>query len=146
MTPAGLRRSLSENALPAFLGTITAALLLFALTSTNSRISRLEDRVDAGFATQAAKIDAKFDAQETKFDARFEAQEAKFDARFEAIDAKIEAIDAKFDAKFEVIDTKIDEINLKLTALIAALNATTEVDAALDGQLLGASPVEQPTS
>lgn len=139
VTTTGIRRSLSDKALPAFLGTIAAALLLFALTSTNDRISRLEDRVDAGFAA----VDSKFDAIDAKFDAvdaRFEAQNARFDAKFDAIDAKFDAIDAKFDA----IDAKIDEINLKLTALIAALNATTEVDAAVDGRLLGASPVAKP--
>ncbi|MDE0607305.1 MAG: hypothetical protein OXH78_09140, partial [Acidimicrobiaceae bacterium] len=83
VTTTGIRRSLSDNALPAFLGTIVAALLLFALTSTNDRISRLEDRVDAGFEA---------------IDARFEAQNAKFEAEFDAIYAKFDAIDAKFDA------------------------------------------------
>ncbi|MCY3851457.1 MAG: hypothetical protein OXF75_11775 [Acidimicrobiaceae bacterium] len=131
VTTTGIRRSLSDKALPAFLGTIAAALLLFALTSTNDRISRLEDRVDAGFAA----IDTRFEA----IDARFEAQDAKFEAKFDAIEAK-------FEAKFDAIDAKIDEINLKLTAVIAALNATTEVDAALDGRLLGASPGEEPAS
>ena len=50
-----------------------------------------------------------------------------------------ERVDARFeaqDARFEALDAKIDEINLKLTALIAALNATAEVDAALEGRLL----------
>ncbi|MYG55104.1 MAG: hypothetical protein F4163_05660 [Acidimicrobiaceae bacterium] len=124
VTTTGIRRSLSDKALPAFLGTIAGALLLFALTSTNDRISRLEDRVDAGLAA---------------VEARFEAQNAKFEAKFNAQDAKIEA-------KFNAIDAKIDEINLKLTAVIAALNATTEVDAALDGRLMGESPVEEPAS
>ena len=65
------------------------------MTTDSDRISRLEDRMDAGFAA----VDARFDAQ----------------------------------------DAKIDEINLKLTALIAALNATDEIRAALEGQLLDSS-------
>ncbi len=63
-------------------------------------------------------IDAKFVRLETEMDARFVRLEAEVDAGFAAQDAKI------------------DEINLKLTALIAALNKTEEVDAALTGQLL----------
>ena len=79
----------------------------FVLTQTNDRISRLEDKVDAGFAQQDAKFDERFARQDAKFDERFARQ-----------------------------DEKLDEINLKLTALIAALNATAEVEAALDGRLL----------
>ena len=58
---------------------------IFSLTSNRSRIDRLEDTVNAGFAAQDAKIDA---------------------------------------------------IDLKLTALIAALNLTAQVDAAVEGRLL----------
>ena len=37
------------------------------------------------------------------------------------------------------------EINLKLTAPIAALNATDEMDAALEGRLIGtADPADEP--
>ena len=54
----------------------------------------------------------------------------------ESVDARFEAQDAKIDRLFAAQDAKIDEINLKLTALIAALNATAEVDAALQGRLL----------
>ena len=51
---------------------------------------------------------------------------------FNSIDARFAEVDAGFAAQ----DAKIDEINLKLTALIAALNKTEEVDAALSGRLL----------
>ena len=89
-------RKYLENPLQAFLATVVVLLFGFVLTQTNDRISRLEDKVDAGFAQQ----------------------------------------DAKFDERFAQQDEKLDEINLKLTALIAALNATAEVEAALDGRLL----------
>ena len=52
------------------------------------------------------------------------------------VDAGFAQQDAKFDERFAQQDEKLDEINLKLTALIAALNATAEVEAALDGKLL----------
>ena len=123
---------LPENPLPAILGAAIVLLLGFALTQTNDRISQtndrisgLEDKVDAGFA----RIDERFSAQDAKFEARFAVQDAKFEARFAALDDK-------FEARFAVQDDKLDEINLKLTALIAALNATAEVEAALEGRLL----------
>ena len=96
-----------EHPLQALLVTVVALLFGFVLTQTNDRITRLEDKVDAGFAQQDAKVDAGFAQQDAKFDERFAQQ-----------------------------DEKLDEINLKLTALIAALNATAEVEAALDGRLL----------
>ena len=37
--------------------------------------------------------------------------------------------------EIDTLDAKVDEINLKLTALIAALNMTAEVDAALTGEI-----------
>lgn len=47
---------------------------------------------------------------------------------------------AEQDAKIDALDAKIDEINLKLTALIAALIKTVEVDAAIEGRLLDSEP------
>ena len=60
------------------------------------------------------------------------------------VDAKFVKLEAEMDARFTAQDAKIDEINLKLTALIAALNKTEEVDAALTGRLLdpAADPAE----
>ncbi|MCY4663326.1 MAG: hypothetical protein OXC00_01525 [Acidimicrobiaceae bacterium] len=107
---ATLRSQAAENPLATFLGLVVVALLVAMLTTTNVRINRVEDKVDARFAAQDAKFDAKFDA-----------------------------LDAKFDTKFDALDAKFDEMNLKLTALIAALNATDEVDAAVEGSLLGGS-------
>ena len=48
--------------------------------------------------------------------------------------------DAKMDRRFAEQDAKIDEINLKLTALIAGLNMTGQVDAALEGRLRDPEP------
>ena len=94
-----LRGQIAENPLASFLGAMVVALLISMLATTNIRINRLEDRLDAGFAAQ----DAKFD---------------------------------KIDAKFDELEAKFDEMNLKLTALIAKLNATEDVDAALEGRLI----------
>ena len=61
-----------------------------------------------------------------KIDARFAQQDEKIDARFAQQDEKI-------DAKFASLERDVGEINLRLTALIAALNATDAVNAALEG-------------
>ena len=133
-----------EHPMQAILGAVIVLLLGFALTQTNDRISRLEDRfsrledrVDTGFA----KIDQRFTAQDAKIDQRFTAQDARIDQKFTAQDAKIEQ-------RFAQQDARLDEINLKLTALIAALNATAEVEAALEGKLLdpNAAPADEPTN
>ncbi|MCY4424362.1 MAG: hypothetical protein OXC06_14975, partial [Acidimicrobiaceae bacterium] len=55
-----LRAQIAENPLASFLGALVVALLVSMLTTTNIRINRLEDRVDAGFAAQDAKFEAKF--------------------------------------------------------------------------------------
>ena len=113
-TEPNLARRWIENPMQALLVTVLAFLFGFVLTQTNDRITRLEDKVDAGFA----RIDERFAQQDEKLDERFAQQNAKFDERFAQQ------------------DEKLDEINLKLTALIAALNATAEVEAALNGRLL----------
>ena len=101
-------RKYLEHPLQAFLVTVVVLLFGFVLTQTNDRITRLEDKVDIGFAQQ----------------------------------------DAKFDERFARQDEKLDEINLKLTALTAALNATAEVEAALDGRLLdpNTTPTDNPAN
>ena len=75
----------------------------------------------------------------------------RIDRLEDAMLAGFAAQDAKIDEKFGELDAKFDEMNLKLTALIAALNATEAVDAALEGRLLqpdggagGAGPGGEP--
>ncbi len=53
-----------------------------------------------------------------------------------SIDNRIDRLEDTMYAGF----AEVDEINLKLTALIAALNKTEEVDAALEGRLLDSEP------
>ena len=148
-----VRTNVAENPFVALTTAMLVALLGMLLMSVNSntdrldtRINRVEDKIEARFAAQDAKIEARFAEQDAKIEARFasidqrfEQQDAKFEARFAGIDQRFEQQDAKFealDAKFEALDAKLDDISLKLTALIAGLNATQQVGAALDGRLL----------
>ena len=121
-TKPSRKRSLPEHPLLAIIGTVAALLLIFTLTQTNDRISRVDDRV------------SRVDDRVSRVDDRISRLEDKVDAGF-----------AKIDERFTEQDAKFDEINLKLTALIAALNATAEVEAALDGRLLdpNTSPANQ---
>ena len=96
--------------IPALLGAALVAVIIFAFTTLDNRTTSLENRL-------------------TAFESRVDARFAQIDATFAAQDAKIEALDAK-----------IDEINVKLTALIAALNKTEEVDAALAGEITTNAP------
>lgn len=62
-------------------------------------------------------------------------------AGFAAQDARFDDLDDRIDD----LDDRIDELDLKLTALIAALNKSDEVDGAIEGRLLtpgaaGATP------
>ena len=60
-------------------------------------------------------------------------------ARFDDVNARIDRIEVRLDR----LEERVINIDLKLTALIAALNATEEVDAALQGRLLQPAAGEQ---
>ena len=58
--------------------------------------------------------------------------------RINRLEDRITRFENKVDARFDSLESDVAEINLKLTALIAHLNATEAVDAALEGRLTGA--------
>ena len=117
------------NTILGVLGAAFVAVLTFALTSTNARITRLENKVDAGFERVDQKIDTKFGELDGKIDTKFGELDGKIDTKFGELDGKI-------DTKFGELDGKIDNLDLKLTALIAGLNRTAAVEAALEGSVL----------
>ena len=130
-----VRTNVAENPFTAVMIAVVVALLGVLLMSNNSNTDRLDtriNRVEDSVVRLEEKIDARFAEQDAKFEARFAEQDAKFEARFASIDQRF----AQQDAKFEALDEKLDDIDLKLTALIAGLNATQQVGAALDGRLL----------
>ena len=58
-------------------------------------------------------------------------------------------MDARFaqvGARFAAIEEDVAEINLKLTAIIAALNMSEEVTAALEGRLIAPTPAHDPAN
>ena len=63
------------------------------------------------------EIEHKVDALDERIDARFDRQGERIDARFDSLERD-----------FDSLERDVGEINLRLTALIAALNATDEVE------------------
>ena len=159
-----LRTAVTDNLLVAVFGPLIVLLLGYSLYTTNDRFNEINNRfneidnrfndrfseidnrfndrfneINDRFAAQDARIDRRFAEMEARINDRFAAQDARIDRRFaemEArIDAKFAAQDARIDARLAAQDAKIDDIRLKLTALIAILNMTDEVDAAVAGEL-----------
>ena len=109
-----LRAQAAENPLLSFFGLLIVALLAAAVASPHIRIDDINERID----DTNERID---DTNE-----RIDRLEARMDARFDEVDAR-----------FDKLEAAVEEINLKLTALIAHLNATAEVDNAIAGRLTG---------
>ena len=63
-------------------------------------------------------------------------QLASIDQRFTSIEQRFTAQDARIDQRFDAQDARIDRLELKLTALIAGLEMTEVVDAAIERPLL----------
>lgn len=99
------------NTLMGVIGAAFLGVLIFALTETNARITRLENNSIAGFAALDAKIDTRIDR----------------------LDTKIDELDTRLTKRIDELDGKIDALALQMTALVAALQASGMVDAALDG-------------
>ena len=112
---------LADSLLLPVLSGAAVLMLGFILTTTNTRISDTNDRID----DTNDRIDATND---------------RIDALETRMNDKIDALETRMNDKIDALETKIDEINLKLTALIAALNKTTEVDNALSGVVSPAEP------
>lgn len=107
-------QQLDENPLQTLFGTAIVALLIFNFTGTNRRIDDTNERI-------------------TRLEQRIA---ARFTALEEDINEDISALEEEVSALRE----DVAEINLKLTALIAALNQTDEVAAAIEGRLIERNP------
>ena len=152
-TATAVKAAVEDHLLVAIFGPVIVLLLGYSLYTTNGRFGEISDNfgeINNRFIALEARIDRRFDAQDARIDRRFDAQNAKIDRRFAQIDARFDAQDARFDAqdaridsldaRIDSLDARIDEINLKLTTLIALLNKTDEVDAALAGEITASAP------
>ena len=62
--------------------------------------------------------------------------------RIDRLEDRMDTRFAQMDARFAALEHGVAEIDRKLTALIAALNKTAEVDAAMAGDVSGIRPLE----
>ena len=140
-------------------------LLENRITGVDNSLNAFADRVGRSFDAQNAKIDRRIDGLAAQIDARIDRLDTRIDARIDGLDTRIDRLDTridkldtkideletkidtridtletKIDARFATQDAKIDDLALKLTALIAALDKTEDVDAALAGELITSAP------
>ena len=126
-----LRDQIAENPLLTLFGAITAALLtifgtiivavlVFAFGSINDRFDDVHARID--------------DVHD-----RIDDTNASISARIDRLDDRVVRLEIKVDR----LDDKVDNIDLKLTALIAALNMTGQVESALSSKI-AAGEVPEP--
>ena len=145
-----LRHQLIENPLLSLYGAIIVVLLGFVLTTaniriteTNERITRLDNRIDERFNRSESRIDDRFNQIDDRFnqiDDRFNRIEDQIIRNNSAIDDRLNRFEARVEDRFVRIESRIGslegavaEIDRKLTALIAALGQTDEVEGALSG-------------
>ena len=109
------RARISDSGVICFLSAIIVLLLGYALTTNNARHDLTSDRI--------TRLE---DTVNTRFD--------DVDAKFAQVDARFAAQDAKIDARFGRLEDAVGEINVNLAALIAHLDQTEEVEAAVEGR------------
>ncbi len=135
-------QQIAENPLQSLFGAAIIALLTFTLTTTHARFGDVNRRID----DQNADINARFD----DVNRRIDDQNADINARFDDVNRRIDDQNVAFNERFDDVNARIDEtneritrleesvaeVNLKLTALIAALNMSAQVDAAQEGRII----------
>ncbi len=125
-------QQIAENPLQSLFGAAIIALLTFTLTSTHARFGDVHQRID----DLNASVNARFDDVSARFD--------DVSARIDATNERITRLEERMEARFEALEASVAEINLKLTALIAALNMSAQVDAAQEGRLIDTEQAPDP--
>lgn len=95
------KRVLEISAIVGLMGGLLTALLIFTLTTLNSRI----DGLDQTIKTLDASVDTRFEKFEEKMDAKFE----------------------KIDTKFDKMDERMDSLQTTLETLVAVLEVQGKI-------------------
>ena len=130
-----------DHFIQAFLGAGIIAFLVFMLNSINARIDDTNSNINARIDGLNASINARIDDTNSSINARITRLEARI-TRLEARITRLEARITRLEDRMTELEKEVNLINLKLTALIAHLNATNEVTAAIEGRIL--SSVDDP--
>lgn len=126
---------LAENPLQTLLATAVVALLIFSLTSTNASIADTNDRI--------SRLEDRVTSLEDRV-TRLEERVTRLEESVTRLEESVIRLEERMEARFTAQDAKIDEINLKLTALIATLNMTEQVNAAMAGTRIADDPPPDP--
>lgn len=110
----GIRNQMTENPLLSLFGAVIVVLLGFVLTTSNIRIGETNDRITG---------------LENRIDDRMGRLENKIDDRMGRLENRMDRLENRIGS----LERDVADINRKLTALIAALNKTEEVEGALSG-------------
>ena len=115
----GLLNQMIENPLLSLFGAVIAVLLGFVLTTSNIRISETNVRItetNDRITSLGSRIDTRID---------------RLEDRIWALESRIGALESRIGA----LEGSVAGIDRKLTALIAALDKTEEVEGALSGDV-----------
>ncbi len=126
-TTKTFRHKLRENLGVTVLTTLLVASVALTFSALDSTFTAMESNI-GNLSYNIDRLDTRIDRLDTRID--------RLDTRIDQLDTRIDRLEDKIDQRFEAQDAKLEEINLKLTALIAGLNATTGIEAAIEGTLL----------
>ena len=114
----GLLNQMIENPLLSLFGAVIIVLLGFVLTTSNIRISETNERI--------TRLDNRIEDRLNRIEDRTE-------HRFNRIEDRIDRIEVRIGS----LERGVADIDRKLTALIAALDKTEEVEGALSSETSG---------
>ena len=139
----GLLNQIMENPLLSLFGAVIVVLLGSLLTTSNIRISETNERL----ASLETRLDTRIDRLEDRLDSldgRIDSLNSRIDSldgRIDRLDSRIDSLNSRIDSlnsRIDSLDSRVGSlegtvagIDRKLTALIAALGKTDEVEAAL---------------
>ncbi|MCY4368991.1 MAG: hypothetical protein OXF41_06120 [bacterium] len=109
-----LRNQLLENPLLSLFGAIIVVLLGYVLTTSSIRITETNERI--------SRLDNRMEDRFNGIEDRIIRNDIRIEDRFNRIESRIGSLEGS-----------VTEVDRKLTALIAALGKTDEVEGALSG-------------
>lgn len=131
-----LWNQLLENPLLSLFGAMIVMLLGYVLTTSNIRITETNERI--------TRLDNRIEDRFNRFESRIENRFNGIEDRLNGIEDRIIRNDIKIEDRFVRIESRVgslegsvSEVDRKLTALIAALGKTDEVEGALTDNAYG---------
>ena len=152
----GLLSQMTENPLLSLFGAIIVVLLGFVLTTSNIRISETNDRItslDNRINGRIDRLDSRINSRIDGLDSRIDRLDSRINSRIDGLEDRIDRLDSRINSRIDGLGDRIDgldsrigslestvaSIDRNLTALIATLGKTDEVEGALSADAGGIS-------